>query len=219
MYAAAAIACVLAIAVAPIGAHKGFDISEHYSDKALKCMKDNGYSLMIVRSFFSYGAVDPNGRTMLANAHAVGLDAAAYHFPCRNKSPSVQIRDDIEHLKPELKKGEVLYLDIETNPSPGCGWSHDLDSNCKFIRAMIKQGKSMGVTMGVYVSEYMWSSIAGSGCHAGEEEGARLWYPNYDRVKNFDDFTPFGGWKKPFAKQYWDGVGICGVNADANIYH
>ena len=45
-----------------------------------------------------------------------------------------------------------------------------------------------------------------------------LWYPHYDGVRSFGDFSGFGGWDSPAIKQYGDSVGICDVNADANWY-
>ena len=51
-----------------------------------------------------------------------------------------------------------------------------------------------------------------------------LWYPHYESPPNptFSDFVPFGGWKAPAIKQYYDGLPpghqpICGVGVDNNF--
>jgi len=69
--------------------------------------------------------------------------------------------------------------------------------------------------MGVYASEYMWSSIAGSGCHAGADAGAPVWYPHYDNNPSFSDWVPFGGWSSPAMKQYNTGTS-CDIGVDYN---
>lgn len=30
----------------------------------------------------------------------------------------------------------------------------------------------------------------------------KLWYVNHNKKANFNDYTIFGNWKQPFAKQY-----------------
>ncbi len=112
----------------------------------------------------------------------------------------------------------MMWFDIESNPSPGCGWGSDYGSNCQFLADLIAAGHQLGIHMGVYASSYEWSITVGSGCRAGAESGLALWYPHYDRQQSYADFAPFGGWTRPSIKQYWDAVGICGINADANWY-
>ncbi len=43
-----------------------------------------------------------------------------------------------------------------------------------------------------------------------------LWYAHYDANPSFSDFTPFGPFKSPFAKQYNDNCGWCGINSDCD---
>ena len=106
----------------------------------------------------------------------------------------------------------------------GCGWSDDTSSNCDFIGTLIQTGAAAGAQVGVYASSYMWSSIAGSDCTVGADNGCPLWYAHYDvsedgsscllvtRVAHpclaqgnpsFDDFESFGGWSSPFGKWIW----------------
>lgn len=193
----------------------GGDISSYVSVSDFTCAKNQGWEFMIVRSYCSYGAPDPNAPTALANAKAAGIQYRdVYHFPCAGKSAADQVRADVS----AVGKGNfgTLWFDIETNPSPGCGWSSDKSSNCAFLGDMIAEGKNLGILMGVYASSYMWSSIMGS-CNVAQS--LPLWYAHYDDVQSFSDFTPFGGWSKPNMKQYWDSLGGgCGISADADWY-
>ena len=41
-------------------------------------------------------------------------------------------------------------------------------------------------------------------------------YAHYDNDPSFNDFRPFGGWKKPAMKQYSANKRICGATVDLN---
>ena len=43
-----------------------------------------------------------------------------------------------------------------------------------------------------------------------------LWYAHYDGIPSFSDFSPFGPFKSPFAKQYNDNCDTCGLNSDCD---
>jgi GH25 family lysozyme M1 (1,4-beta-N-acetylmuramidase) len=206
---------IIAFFSAMAAATDGGDISEPYDSSVFKCCKDKGWSFVIVRSYHSYGAPDSNAKPTLDHAKAAGIATRdVYHFPCKGKSASEQLNDDVSAVG--KANFDTLWFDIETNPSSGCGWSGELKENCKFLKEMIDEGKSLGVKMGVYASTYMWSSIMGDECKAGSDAGLPLWYAHYDGSKGFSDFTPFGGWSKPTMKQYNDNVGICSISADGD---
>jgi len=134
-----------------------------------------------------------------------------YLFPCAGTDGATQVQGLVSFLSGS-KYGNI-WLDIETNPSSGCGWSSDQSSNCNYIQGMIQEGSKLGKKIGVYASEYMWTSIAGSSCTVGAS--SPLWYADYDNEPNFDDFKPFGGWTTPTMKQYQTGT-TCQLGVDYN---
>ena len=67
-------------------------------------------------------------------------------------------------------------LDIETNPSSGCGWGSNKATNCEFIKEMINEGHALGRTVGVYSSPYEWSTVAGNCNIRGSYSDVPLWY-------------------------------------------
>lgn len=173
---------------------------------------------MIVRSYCSYGAPDSNAAPTIQAAKAGGISYTdVYHFPCIGVDAASQVSSDVSSV------GRIfgtLWFDIETNPSSGCGWS-DASTNCNFLQAMISEGQALGISMGVYASAYMWSSIMGDGCTVAADNGLPLWYAHYDGSQSFGDFSPFGGWNTPAMKQYWDDTPVadnCGISADADWY-
>ena len=84
-----------------------------------------------MRAFRSYGAVDPYAKQVLTNAKNAGLVTDIYMFPCRSKSASTQVTEMIDAI-PSNHYGKI-WLDIETNTSPNCGWGKDYSSNCKYV--------------------------------------------------------------------------------------
>ena len=212
-----ALACVVALAT-PALAVIGGDISGGFSESTMQCVRREGWDFMIVRSYMSYGAPDPNARTMLSRAHSAGIPYRdVYHFPCMGKiSARDQIKGDVDAVGKD--NFGTMWLDIETNPSPGCGWSGNKADSCKFLADMIAEGKRLGIRVGVYSSVYEWGQTVGDGCRAGHDAGLPLWYAHYDGRQTFSDFTSFGGWTKPAMKQYADHVGYCGINSDADWY-
>jgi hypothetical protein len=48
----------------------------------------------------------------------------------------------------------------------------------------------------------MWNQIMGGADRCNKFMDHPLWYAHYDGVQNFSDFKPFGGWTKPYAKQF-----------------
>jgi GH25 family lysozyme M1 (1,4-beta-N-acetylmuramidase) len=196
----------------------GGDVSEFFDSSAWSCAVQGGWSFMIVRSYCSIGAPDPNALPTIQAAAAGGMKYRdVYHFPCPSIDAAQQVNDDVSAVG--ASNFNALWFDIETNQSPGCAWSGDTSSNCQFLQQMIAAGQSLGISMGVYASAYMWSSIMGDSCSVGADNGLPLWYAHYDGSRSFSDFSPFGGWSYPSVKQYSDSSEIgsnCGINADAD---
>ncbi len=70
-------------------------------------------------------------------------------------------------------------------------------------------------TMGIYTRKDWWERFTGnSDCC----KDLPLWYAHYDGIENFDDFVPFGGWAKPFMKQYAENQTVAGILCDLNLF-
>jgi hypothetical protein len=112
----------------------------------------------------------------------------------------------------------MVWIDVETNPSTGCGWTSDFAGNCNFLVEIINRIKSHGKNLGIYGTYYMWQTIFGSagGCYQVASE--QLWYAHYDNNPSFSDFSTFGGWTKPNIKQFAGDVTVCGAGVDKDFY-
>eukprot|EP00490_Sorites_sp_Unknown_P027128 CAMPEP_0114661562 /NCGR_PEP_ID=MMETSP0191-20121206/22806_1 /TAXON_ID=126664 /ORGANISM="Sorites sp." /LENGTH=142 /DNA_ID=CAMNT_0001894577 /DNA_START=278 /DNA_END=706 /DNA_ORIENTATION=- len=141
-------------------------------------------------------------------------------FPCRGKSATTQMNDLIADIEKCGVQPGMIWLDIEVNPSGGCGWGSDYSSNCQYVQELVSAGKAKGKVIGIYSSEYEWETVMGSryACTAVSSEA--LWYAHYDNNPSFSDYgsTAFGGWSKPSIKQYEGDKTECGCGVDLNYY-
>lgn len=200
--------------VAPALSTLGVDVSQHFTTSTYQCIKNAGYHFISIRGYCSYGAVDPNIVSNLNNARAAGFSPDIYMFPCRGKSATAQVDQMIAGISGNLY-GKV-WIDVETNPSPGCGWGSDHSGNCNFVTEIVNRIKHHGKGVGIYASKYMWQTIMGSATACAGVGSEELWYAHYDGSPSFSDFTAFGGWKKPSVKQFQGDVTLCGAGVDKN---
>jgi hypothetical protein len=194
----------------------GVDVSQLFSTSTYTCIKNAGYSYVIPRGYCSYGGVDANIHSNLNNARAAGLSTDIYMFPCRGKSATSQVDQMVSAIAGNLYG--TVWIDVETNPSSGCGWGSDHNGNCAFLTETINRIKSHGKAAGIYASKVMWTNIMGSASACASHSSQLLWYAHYDNSASFSDFSSFGGWTKPHMKQYQGDVTLCGAGVDKN-YH
>lgn len=194
----------------------GLDLAGSFSVANFQCIKNAGYSYVIIRGFRSTGVLDPAATQSLTNAKSAGLATDMYMFPCRGKSATTQVDEMMNGINAGLY-GSV-WIDVETNPSSACTWSgHDAASNCQFLTDIVNRVKSRGKSVGIYSSANMWQTIFGSKTACSTiGAGYNLWYAHYDNVASFSDFSAFGGWTKPSMKQFAGDTTVCGLDVDKN---
>jgi hypothetical protein len=223
--AAAAVAACLIAPAAGLGGVLGVDVSTPVSPAAALCMaQQHNVTFGVARAWHSYGAWDDAAVGTLAAWQAAGFNSTdVYFFPCvRNAAlpPSAQIAQLVGNLTASRVKFGRVWLDIETNTSPGCAWGADKPGNCAFLQSLLAAGRAAGLPLGVYATMHMWLSLvadAPGDCAVGGPD-LPLWYAHYQSPSDpsFDDFVPFGGWPAPAVKQFADTNPICGVSVDDN---
>ena len=200
----------------------GVDVSTPVTPDDATCFrtKDN-ISFAVARAWHSYGAYDNNVVTTGASFNGAGIKFDVYMFPCSfNIPPLQQISNLIGNLTRDKVQYNRIWFDIETNTSPGCGWSTDLNKNCQFFTSLVQATSNFPNTLfGVYSSMHMWTTLISadpSGCAVANK--LPLWYPHYQSPPqpNFQDFVTFGGWTTPTAKQYGNTNSECSVGVDNN---
>ena len=207
-----AAASVLAVASAKV-----VDYANAYPLSTHECWKKDGVTQAIARAWRSYGSFDPNAPTNIAHCHSAGFaHVDIYMFPCRGKSATTQVAEMIKGM--EGHDYGKIWLDIETNPSSGCSWTQGSgSSNCHFVTELVDAVKSHGKVPGIYSSYYMWESIMGGAKNCAGVSEVPIWYAHYDNTASFSDWKDFGGWKKPFMKQYKGDESLCGADVDISF--
>jgi len=189
----------------------GTDVATSVSASTWDCVKKAGFNFTIIRAWHSTGTADTAAPATVRAAKGAGMETDVYFFPCRGKAANSQM-DEFTSFAKGMGFGKV-WFDIETNPSSGCGWGSNTQSNCQYMADLIAGAKKGGFQVGIYSSATMWSTIMGS-CTSAKEEP--LWYAHYDHNPSFSDFKAFGGWSTPTIKQFSDGPAVCGVDMDHN---
>ena len=204
---------LFALLVLTVLSFKGVDVSQPFSTATYQCMKNNGVGFVIIRGYCSFGGMDSHAVAGLQAAKAAGLITDIYMFPCRSKSATAQVNEMMNNIPSNLYG--MVWLDVEINPSSGCGWTGD---NCGFIMELLGAIKARGKVPAIYSSLYMWTTIMGSRYNCPQAASAQLWYAHYDNSPSFSDFSSFGGWTHPNIKQYVGDTTLCGAGVDYDFY-
>ena len=220
---------ILATALCSVSGVKVFDLAKTFQN--FTCMKNLGYTHAIIRAYHSYGAIDTTAQDNIQRSNDAGLSTDVYMFPCRGKSASQQVNELVDYLESMMKiKGTpsaytyatgTIWLDIETNPSPGCSWTVGTpETNCQYVKDLISVISARGRSVGIYASGYMWNQIMGSKNACKEFTQYPLWYAHYDGKASFDDWesNQFGGWTRPNMKQWAGSAIVCDYDVDLSYY-
>jgi len=194
----------------------GVDVSSTITTTAASCLKSAGFSFVIPRGYKSTGSVDTQVCTSIINAKSGGISVRdTYLFPCPtcSKSASTQLGELVSYLKANCASqwSGRIWLDIEGSQY----WTGVASSNKVFYQALVDACSTYGVSCGIYSSTSQWSAIFGSSsyCYGNSKP---LWYAHYDNLASFSDFSTFGCWTSPHAKQYAGDVTSCSMGVDKN---
>jgi len=195
----------------PIGSY-GFDVWSSTSVSRFQCLVNSSFKWMI------YDANMYPGYTcdVLTNARTAGfLDQGISFYPNLNSAwtGEQQITNAINLVEncPSLWNGH-LWIMLSTTY-----FSRNMTTNQAFFESLMMGCKNNpNVTYGVQASAYNWNQIMASTYTGGSSLG--LWYvaEPLPYQPYFNDYVPFGGWEKPFMKQYAIYVSTCGTAINMN---
>ncbi|KAI8081285.1 glycoside hydrolase family 25 protein [Halteromyces radiatus] len=204
---------------------KGVDVSSLTSTSAFQCVKGQGYTRAGVRAYIEAwggnpgGKVDANLVQNYNNAIAAGLSVDLYIFPCTGrstcKSPATQASEAIDAMNANHMQIGTIWLDVEVDPQSN-NWP-DVTTNQNTLTAFKTALDDSKLNWGVYSSQSQWETVTGS-TNWELDSSKPLWYAHYDNNPSFSDFTAFGGWTAPTAKQYAGDASLCGGSFDLNYY-
>lgn len=145
----------------------GFDLPGPIDAPTCSCLVQTaGMSFAIIRGWHSYGAFDSAVVSTMSNLWNAGVaHADVYMFPCSSTSAALQVDWLLGNLTANNVRYGMIWLDIEQNPSTGCGWSSDFSANCQYMAALSERLNYHGVNWGVYSTPWEWEQVmGGSAC-------------------------------------------------------
>ena len=160
--------------------------------------------------------MDSNVCTSIKNAAAAGIakrDAYLFPSPTCSKSASDQMGELLNYLKANCggKWSGRIWLDVEGAQY----WLGDYAANKNWYQSLVDSCKNYGVECGVYATKYQWQDIFGSSSYC-YGNNLPLWYAHYDNNPSFSDYSSFGCWSSPYAKQYVGDATMCSMGVDKN---
>lgn len=201
---------------APFGFGRSVDVSQPVSAANMACLMHNhNITMVIPRIYRETGAVDTNGINTVQTAREAGVPhVGAYIYPNRHSvAPDDQIAALTSSLRAKNLKVDTLWLDIEGN-----NWGSSKSANQQYIIALMNACLNFGYVCGIYSSYYQWENIVGLSWNVPANRKYPIWYAHYDNEASFSDFKPFGGWSRPYSKQYKGDITLCGTGVDESIY-
>ncbi len=130
----------------------------------------------IIRAWHSYGGFDTTVTETLSALQTAGLPVGlqrlpvvhtacltycdlalpqinathVYMFPCNRMTAADQVAQLLGNLTANKVQYARIWLDIESNPSPNCGWSADAATNCKYMASLATALNATGLPWGTY---------------------------------------------------------------------
>ncbi len=157
-----------------------------------KCILEKGYEFVLIHAYTTDGRVNPNALNNIAVAKEAGFKEIDLYFgPCFACEPDVQAREILAALK-EVQYGKI-WIKIGSK-----GWREFPYYNRRYLKTIMDQFPKEKV--GILVSKFEWEDP-----FRKDYDGAKdysLMYKSPNKDPSFDDFVPFGGWKKPEAKLF-----------------
>jgi len=202
---------VVALICPHVDAITGVDVSNPLTTTVVNCLKNAKYTHVISRCYHSSGTVDSGAKTSYTIATAAGMEFDVYHFPDVSQGAEAQITTSVNYLHSNNVKWGRYWLDVEP-----FHWGTNKTKNVEFVHGLVKRLTDMGVTnIGFYTSKSAWDVIMGTN---SDFHQFPLWYPHYQKPaqENFNDFVTFGGWTKPYMKQFAGDVTVCNADLDEN---
>ncbi|UMM35492.1 hypothetical protein L5515_008090 [Caenorhabditis briggsae] len=199
------------------------DFSVPTSPALMTCLKKAKYQVVFVRGFApaGSGSFDMNVVGSIRNAYNAGLGIEVYMTP--QPSSSYQGYQQLDILYNGLTSNGITVRSVWIQVTSPSNWPRSTTSNINFINSIVSRAKQLGLTVGIYTSQYDWSQITGQWNTLSSD--VLLWYWNVlgsgvngETKATFDDFRAFGSFKKASAKQYAQVETVCQMVVNRDVY-
>lgn len=187
------------------------------SKEKFQCLRSHGYNFAIIQAFNGGRGFNPHAVQNAENAYAAGMTGVGFYiFACPKCGGNIPASRPIDTVANGLKgysKAVRFWIDVE--PCNGC-WYGSTKDNLEYVDGVVTAAmKKFGSNkVGIYTSKYSWQGVVGSGTKP-HFKTLPLWYALYDGKPEFTSIN-FGGWTKPYLKQYKGDQKLCGLDVDYN---
>lgn len=209
----------------------------------VRCLRASTYGMLLVGAFLPHddGILDSHVIDTIKTAHAGGMRVEVHmHVKFDSKLSGAEQLDIVVNAledsgirmrsiwilvcftsMPFLEK--VVNFQATTLTMNESEWPmFNQTASFLFLKNIVDRAKKHGLSVGIYTSSYDWDRIVGKRSFGSD---VILWYHNVRRPglngetkHNFEDFQPFGPFKKPTIKQFAHAELLCQLKVSRNIY-
>ena len=174
-----------------------------------KCFAE-GAKGVCLRVYTSIGKVDPNFNKTMVKFKPYKINVTGYIMPSQKVDVKKQAADIIEVLK-NYTMIKMLAVVVE-----GRDWNVDPLKNVQLLTTLIGELKKFKYTLCIQTEERAWDRIMDRN---SDFAALPLWWNQHDNEPEPGRrFRPFGGWRRPSAKQYAAGE-LCGNAVGKNMLY
>jgi len=202
------------------GGSYGWNVSGITNQSVVTCLQRKNNAQFILFTGYSSNKFVANVCNELKFAQSAGIphrDVLFVPCPTCSASAATQLSTMLSGLQTNCDSlwEHRVWLDMASYslwPTPwreagyvaNQRWFEDLVDAC---------ASTKGITCGILSDPSDWKYTLGSTSYSyAPSLSFPLWYENLDGVASFAGFTPFGGFTKPYAKQFSYTVSVCGAS-------
>ena len=201
----------------------GVDLVEKLTNDAAECLTKDGKNLVATPRSFYNSKVDINATTTMSKASVYEFlthsDGIFEGCPACSDTPYTQLANAFVYLTANSFWSGKIWISVMKSSNDG--WTDDVQTNKNFFINIVGnclEFSLYGLDCGVFSSIDDWEKIFGSTDWSYNESNLPLWYSHNDGDHSFSDFVQFGGYSKPYGKQFSTNDNICGVNVNFDYF-
>ena len=156
-------------------------------------MKKISSKFLIVRCFTQFGDIDRNCKRNLGYAIENGLRTDVYIVPAPKVTKALDTaKKTIEAVG--NNKVDIYWINVDNYD-----WG-TIEENRAYLNQLVAELEKSNKKVGIHTNSYIWNQYMGKDWAAMASKP--LWHKFQDGKKTCTDFKSFGGWKKPYMKEF-----------------
>lgn len=179
----------------------------------------NEFDVFLMRGYKGTCAVDKNAKSNFQKCHAVKPGMCAFYIsPVSKCDAEKAVNDFCDQVIVGTNIRFAIFVEIADPPNWGSDTSENRAWLEKLVQALAARVNDCVYWIAMQTNKWEWEKIFGADYTTMSQY--RLLWEFIDHDPNFDPstWTNFGGWTRPFSKQYARGEDVCDQPVDKDTW-